>query len=128
MIKKVILIMAGFIALALGIIGIMLPLLPTTPLLLLAAGCFIKSSKRLYTWLVHHKTLGPYVYNYLELRAISKNTKIIAISSMWLSLIITMIVINKAFMCYMLFFVGVGASIYILSLNNVEKVNCKERE
>ncbi len=72
MIKKVFLIMAGCIALGLGVIGIMLPLLPTTPLLLLAAGCFIKSSTRLYKWLIHHKTLGPYVYNYLELRAISK--------------------------------------------------------
>lgn len=119
--------MAGCIALGLGgVIGIMLPLLPTTPLLLLAAGCFIKSSTRLYKWLIHHKTLGPYVYNYLELRAISKkNTKIIAISSMWLSLIITIIFMNKDFVRYMLFFVGIGVSIYILSLNSIEKLNCK---
>lgn len=122
MIKRIIFIILGCIVTGLGIIGIVLPLLPTTPLLLLAAYFFIRSSKRLYKWLIHHKTLGPYIYNYLERRAVTKNTKIIALSSMWLSLIVTMIFMDKEWVRYVIILVGIGVSLYILSLTTVEKL------
>ena len=75
-IKKYLLIAIGSIALILGIIGVFLPILPTTPFLLLSSFCYIQSSKRLYTWLIHHKIFGAYIYNYLTYRAISKKTKV----------------------------------------------------
>ena len=69
----------GMIALALGIAGIVLPVLPTTPFVLLAAACFARSSPRFHRWLLHHKTFGPIVSEWERHRAIPYRTKIWAI-------------------------------------------------
>lgn len=68
----------GLIALALGILGIPLPLLPTVPFLLLAAFCFAKSSVRLHVWLISHATLGPPIRDWEERGAISRSAKVTA--------------------------------------------------
>lgn len=72
----------GFVALSLGVIGIPMPVLPTTPFLLLAAWCFARSSERWHQWLLTNKTFGPVISNWEKRRCISLRTKIIAISSM----------------------------------------------
>ncbi len=69
---------AGVFSLLLAIIGIPLPLLPTTPFLILAAYCFSRSSKRLHTWLVTHPRFGPPIREWAEHRAISRKGKILA--------------------------------------------------
>ncbi len=74
---------AGVIAVALGVIGIFLPLLPTTPFLLLAAACFVRSSDRLYNWLINHKWFGAYIRNYRLYRAVTLRTKIVALVLLW---------------------------------------------
>lgn len=84
--KKALLIISGFVSLGLGILGIVLPLLPTTPFLLLAAACFLKSSDRLYNWILNHRLFGKYLKNYYQHRAIPLKIKIIAISMIWLSI------------------------------------------
>ena len=60
----------GFLSLALGVAGIFLPVLPTTPFLLLSAALFFRSSPRAYQWLLNHKLLGPYIRDFRESRAI----------------------------------------------------------
>ena len=72
----------GFIALGLGILGIPLPLLPTTPFLLLAAFCFSRSSERLHDWLVNHPRLGPPIKDWNEHGAIPFKTKLLATAMM----------------------------------------------
>ncbi|MEM9354902.1 MAG: YbaN family protein [Pseudomonadota bacterium] len=67
---------AGGLSLALGIIGIFLPLLPTTPFLLLAAYCFQRSSPRLHRWLMEHRTFGPMIKDWQEHGAISRSAKL----------------------------------------------------
>lgn len=69
---------AGFVALGLGILGVPLPLLPTTPFLLLSAFCFARSSPRLHAWLVGHPTFGPPIRDWREHGAISRRAKIMA--------------------------------------------------
>ena len=84
---KIVLIVIGSIALALGIIGIFLPLLPTTPFLLLAAALYFRSSPRQYEWLLSQKHLGPYIRNFREHKAIPLRAKIISVSMVWLTLL-----------------------------------------
>ena len=118
-IKKYILIIIGLIALSLGFIGIIIPILPTTPFMLLAAYCFVRSSKRLYNWLINHKVFGVYIYNYLENRAIKKSAKISAMVLLWPSLIFTMCIIQKTPVTIILIIVGVFVSKHILSLKTL---------
>jgi uncharacterized protein len=73
---------AGFLCLGLGLLGVMLPVLPTTPFLLLAAGCFAKSSPRLHGWLLAHPTFGPPIRNWEKNGAISRPAKRLAVGSM----------------------------------------------
>lgn len=77
------LISVGVISVALGVIGVFVPLLPTTPFLLVAAACFLRSSDRLYQRLITHPMLGPYIRNYRERRAITRWARIVALVLLW---------------------------------------------
>ena len=83
---KIALVILGVVSLGLGILGIFLPLLPTTPLLLLAAWCFVRSSPRLYDWLLNHPHLGEYIRNFREHHAIPLRVKIVSVTLVWLTL------------------------------------------
>lgn len=78
--------MCGSIALLLGIAGIVLPVLPTTPFVLLAAACYARASERFHQRLLAHPTLGPTICNWEENRSLSPRTKRIAIAMMTLSI------------------------------------------
>jgi uncharacterized membrane protein YbaN (DUF454 family) len=69
----------GFVALALAGIGVVLPLLPTTPFVLLAAACFARSSPRFHRWLLRSRLFGPTIHRWQENRCVSRRTKIVAI-------------------------------------------------
>ena len=84
---RYLLMVLGSVALALGVAGIFLPLLPTTPFLLLAAALYFRSSPRLYDWLLSHRHLGPYIRNFRENRAIPLRVKIVSVSLVWVTLL-----------------------------------------
>lgn len=77
----------GSISLALGIIGIFVPMLPTTPFLLLSAALYFRSSPKLYDWLMSHPHLGPYIRNFRENKAIPLRVKIISVTLVWCTLL-----------------------------------------
>jgi uncharacterized membrane protein YbaN (DUF454 family) len=77
----------GLVSLGLGILGIFLPVLPTTPLLLLAAALFLRSHRRLYDWLLNHPKLGPYIRNFMIHKSIPLKIKILSISMVWITLL-----------------------------------------
>lgn len=79
----------GWLSVLLGVIGIFVPVLPTTPFLLLAAACFVRSSRRFYLWLVNHKHLGPWIRDYLEGNGIPLKGKVYAIGLMWASILLS---------------------------------------
>ena len=83
---RIFLIAVGWLSVVLGVIGIFLPVLPTTPFLLLAAGCFARSSPRFYQWLINNKRLGPWIRDYLEGNGIPLKGKVYAIGLMWISI------------------------------------------
>ena len=80
------LLVVGWLSVVLGVIGIFVPVLPTTPFLLLAAACFVRSSRRFYLWLVNHRHLGPWIRDYLEGNGIPLKGKVYAIALMWASI------------------------------------------
>ena len=73
---------AGSVSLALGIIGIALPGLPTTPFILLAAACYAKASPRLHQWLLNHRWFGPMLRDWERDRSLTRRTKTVAVVSM----------------------------------------------
>ena len=77
----------GILSCALGVIGIFVPLLPTTPFLLLSAALLFHSSPRLYNRLLNHPQLGPYIRNFREHKAIPLRVKIISVSLVWITIL-----------------------------------------
>lgn len=120
-IKKILLIFIGSTSLALGIIGVFLPVLPTTPFLLLASICYLKSSSRLYEWLTNHKVFKPIIKSYMEHKAITRRIKINALLLLWASLTISMVLISNIYFYIILSAIGIGVSIFIISINTIDK-------
>jgi uncharacterized membrane protein YbaN (DUF454 family)/GNAT superfamily N-acetyltransferase len=124
-IQRTLLIAAGLASLGLGIAGIFLPLLPTTPFLLLSAFCFLRSSPRRYDWLINHRIFGLYIYNYLKYRAVPLKTKILTVIFLWTTLGFSIFFFPNVIIKFILGAVGLGVSIHILSLRTLEL--CKEK-
>lgn len=76
--------LAGSVALVLGLVGVVLPGLPTTPFVLLAAACYAKASPRLHTWLLNHRITGPMLRDWEHDRSLTRRSKAIAVGSMLL--------------------------------------------
>jgi uncharacterized membrane protein YbaN (DUF454 family) len=91
MLIKVFLIFLGMLFLAVAVMGVFIPGLPTTPFLLLSAGLFFYSSEKLYYWISHHKFFGKYIRSYRENRAISRQAKIRSVILMWIMISISAI-------------------------------------
>lgn len=125
MIKKILLIITGYISLGAGILGIFLPVLPTTPFLVLAAICFVKSSKKLYFRLVRNKLVGPYLRNYLRYRAISVKTKFISTISLWIVITISFFSVNLIWLKVFLIVMAVAVTLRIVFFKTlrIEAVN-----
>lgn len=88
---KIFLIISGIIFFILGIVGILLPLLPTTPFLLLSTFCFARSSKKLHDWLLFHPSFGPAIIDWRENGSISKRNKTYAIVTILLALLLSVL-------------------------------------
>ncbi|MDP2561848.1 YbaN family protein [Psychrobium sp. 1_MG-2023] len=120
--KKYSLITIGVTSVALGVIGIILPLLPTTPFLLLSAACFAKSSDRFYQWLITHPWFGEYIENYRSGRGIPMKVKISTIFLLWLSIGSSVIFFVSFFWAkVMLIIIATCVSYYLLSRPTLDK-------
>ena len=117
--KKYILLLVGLVCLAAGIAGILVPVLPTTPFLLLASFCFIRSSKRLHDWLIGNKVFGEYIDHYIKHRAVKRSTKIAALIFLWASLTLSIVLVQPLYIDLLLVLVGLAVSIHILLLKNI---------
>lgn len=127
MIKKIILLILGSISLAFGFIGILLPILPTTPFVILAATCFAIGSPKMNERLSKSRLFGEFVRNYRENTGVKKKTKRKALISLWVSMLISAIIVHKIVVCLILVLVGSCVTFHILSLKNaVEDVEIYE--
>jgi uncharacterized membrane protein YbaN (DUF454 family) len=113
--KKRLLIILGFVFLLLGGIGIFVPILPTTPFVLLAAGCFT-SSKKLSNWLENSKLFGEYIVNYRERKGLSKKTVIKSLSFLWIMLAISVVHIGSLWAVILMPCIGIAVTVHILCI------------
>jgi uncharacterized membrane protein YbaN (DUF454 family) len=115
-------VVAGTIFIAIGVIGVVVPILPTTPFLLLAAICYMRGSQRLYNSLLHNRIVGGYIKNYLEGRGMSPGMKIWTLSLLWVALICTAALATDILIVrFTLAVVLIGVTIHIVKIKTLGK-------
>lgn len=118
----------GWLSVALGVIGIFLPVLPTTPFMLLAAACFVRSSERFYVWLVEHPRLGPWFRDYLEGNGIPLKGKAYTILTMWVSIGISCWLVPLVWARIAMLLSAALVTLYIVKQKTLHTVEAKPRQ
>ena len=114
--RRYVLIACGFLLLALGAVGIVIPVLPTTPFVLLAAGCFSASSPKAYRFLTRNRFFGPYIEHYKAGGGISKAAKARGIIVLWVLLTVSAVLADKLWLYLLLSAVGIGVTLHLLTI------------
>jgi uncharacterized protein len=106
---------SGVLLVAIGVIGIFLPILPTTIFLILASACFIKSSPQANEWLRNHKILGMYIKNYQDKSGLTIKSKIFNITLLWLMISASAIFFTDLwYIKFLLFAIAIGVTIHLV--------------
>jgi uncharacterized membrane protein YbaN (DUF454 family) len=111
---RTLLIIGGTLSVVLGVVGIFVPVLPTTPFLLLAAACYARSSERFYHWLLTNRWFGEYIKNYREGRGIPLKQKVLTISLLWLTIgYVAGFVVSSWWLKLVLLGIAIGVTIHL---------------
>ncbi len=122
--QKKLMVAAGWSSVGLGILGMFLPILPTTPFILLAAWLFCRSSKSAEQWLLNHKIFGKIVENYRTNKGIPLHVKIIAISTLWGTMAYSIFwVVEPLWLKILLGTIATGVTIHILRYKTIKTKN-----
>jgi uncharacterized membrane protein YbaN (DUF454 family) len=120
--KKGIYFIIGSLSLVAGIIGVFLPVIPTTPFILLSGWCFFRSSEKLYQWVISNETFGPTIENYQSGRGITVKTKIRAIVMMWLTITASVyFYITNMYLIAFLYLIAVSVTVYLYRLPTIQE-------
>ena len=115
---------AGTFFLALGVIGIFLPLLPTTPFLLLSAACYFKGSKRMHDWLLSNKVFGSYIRSYREGKGVPTKVKAISLVALWATIGSSVVfAVSILVVRVILIMIAIGVTIHIVRLPTLRKID-----
>ena len=121
-IKKAFFTVAGTFFVCLAAIGVVLPILPTTPFLLLAAACYIKGSERMNYWLNNNKLFGGYLRNYREGRGISAKGKIFTLCVLWATMLYAVIFLTNVLIYQVVMLVvPLGVTIHLVRIPTYSK-------
>ena len=111
---RILLLMAGWLFVSLAIIGAVLPLVPTTPFLLIAAACFYRSSSRFYQWLMNNKLFGQYIRDYKEKKGVPLNVKLVTLIFLWASILVSaFILVPILWLQILLIAIAVAVTVHI---------------
>ena len=113
-VKKLLLTLLGIILLSLGAVGVLIPVLPTTPFVLLAAACFSTGCEKAAEWLRSSRVFGQYIENYRTKKGISRTLKIASIVFLWAGLATSIAITQKTWLSILLGAIGVGVTIHLL--------------
>lgn len=115
------LLFAGTLCLGLGLFGILVPVLPTTPFLLLAAACYARGSQRFYCWLMNNRLFGTYIRSYREGRGLPLRVRAFTITMLWLTIGLTaLFFVNETWMRILLLFIAAAVTVHVASLRPKE--------
>ncbi len=115
---------AGILAVIIGVVALLVPILPTTPFLLLAAACFIRSSDRFYEWLINHRWLGPPVKNYRERGGATLRIKAASIATLWCSVVFSSVFVVRTWTARsILAAVVLGVTVHLLTLKTIPRAD-----
>ena len=118
---RILLVVVGSVCVAVGVLGIFLPVLPTTPFLLLAAACFARASERFYVWLLRNPTFGPTIREWRRHRSIPYRTKVVALALMTITIGLSIVLLARYPLVQLALAavgVGVGAWLYRIPSRN----------
>ncbi len=104
----------GTLSLALGLLGIVLPVLPTTPFLLLTAALYARSSDKLYAWLMNHPRLGAYIKDFREHRSLPLHVKVVSIAMLWATILLSVYLVKVTWLRVLLLVIALGVTVHIL--------------
>ena len=119
--KKALLIASGSLCVALAVLGLFLPLLPTTPFLLLASACYLRSSERLHGWLMGNRVLGGYIRNFRERRGIPLRAKFTTVALLWLPLLYSVYRLDLLWLEVLLVLMGAAWSVVIFRVKTLRE-------
>jgi hypothetical protein len=118
--KKALLVAAGSLCIVLAVLGVFLPLLPTTPFLLLASACYVRSSERLHGWLMGNRLLGGYIRNFKERRGVPLRAKVTTVVILWLPLLYSVYRLDILWLELALVLMGLVWSVLIFRMKTFE--------
>ncbi|HEX8503457.1 MAG TPA: YbaN family protein [Pyrinomonadaceae bacterium] len=118
--KKAALIAAGSLCVVLAVLGVFLPLLPTTPFLLLASACYVRSSERLHRWLMGNRLLGGYIRNFKERRGVPLRAKVTTVVLLWLPLLYSVYRLDLPWLELILVLMGLTWSVLIFRMKTLK--------
>jgi uncharacterized membrane protein YbaN (DUF454 family) len=119
--KKMILLISGWLLIAVAAVGVVLPVLPTTPFIIVAALCFSLSSEKMYKFLLNNRFFGPYIENYKTKQGVTAAHKARAIITLWVLLIISAAVTRILWLLLLLFAVGITVTVHLLLIKTKRK-------
>lgn len=119
--KWIYIITANFLVM-LGVIGIFVPVLPTTIFLILAASLYMRSSKIYYNWLINNKILGKYITDYVERKGMPVSSKVVSITFLWIGISFSVIfLIDTYWVKLLLLAIAVGVTTHLIMLKTLRK-------
>ena len=120
-VKRLLFTILGTLFLGIGCIGIILPILPTTPFLLLATSCYVRGSERLHRWMMENHVFGEFIKNYLEGKGIKSRQKVITLLFLWVMIIFSTVYrIDNVIIRILLFIIAFIVSVHILKLPTLQ--------
>ena len=116
-VKRLLFTILGTLFLGIGCIGLILPILPTTPFLILAAACYVRGSDRIYRWMMRNRLFGEFIKNYMEGKGIKAKQKGITLVFLWIMILLTTVyMIDNDLLRITLFSIALAVTVHILKL------------
>ena len=114
--KRIFLIILGLLALGLGTVGVILPILPTTPFILIAAYCFVRSSARLHNWIMNHRRFGPMIRKYQEGKGLTLRVKLFSLGTAYLLVGTTMVLLDNLHVRIFLVILMIAKTLFMIRI------------